>query len=87
MPGEAKEQQPHTCSSEQELSSESIARLDELKRGRNVKPVALIFRSWVWARYSSMKLWPSIYHSKYEPDPSSGLAIIALEKLYYITLM
>ena len=37
----------------QELPSDSIARLDELKGGGggcNVKSVALIFRSWVWAR-------------------------------------
>ena len=33
---------------------------------------ALIFRPWVWARYCSMKLWPSIYDAKYEPDPSSS---------------
>ena len=26
-----------------------------------------------------MKLWPSSYHAKYEPDPSSDLAIIAPE--------
>ena len=65
------------------LSSNSIVCLDELKGGGgcNVKSVALIFRSWVWARYCSMKLWPSIYHAKPEPDPSSGLAIIAPEKL------
>ena len=30
------------------------------------------------ARYCSIKLWPSIDHAKYEPGPSSGLAIIAL---------
>ena len=42
----------------QELSSDSIACLDELKGGCNVKSVALIFRSWVWARYCLMKLWP-----------------------------
>ena len=27
-----------------------------------------------------MKLWLSIYHATHEPDPSSGLAIIAPEK-------
>ena len=26
-----------------------------------------------------MELWPSIYHAKHEPDPSSSLAIIAPE--------
>ena len=34
-----------------------------------------------------MKLWPSSYHAKYEPDPSSDLAIIAPENLLHITLM
>ena len=26
------------------------------------------------------ELWTSIYHAKYEPDPSSGLAIISSRK-------
>ena len=30
-----------------------------------------------------MKLWTSIYHAKYEPDPSSGLAVKALKNLTY----
>ena len=30
-----------------------------------------------------MKLWTAIYHAKYEPDPSSGLAVIALKNLTY----
>ena len=45
--------------------------------GCNVKSVDLIFRSWVWARYCSVKLCTSIYHAKYGPNPSSGLAIIS----------
>ena len=48
----------------QEPSSDSIACLDELKVGMQL--------SWAWARYCSMKLWPSIYDAKYEPDPSSS---------------
>ena len=34
--------------SQQELSSDNIARLDELKGGCNVKSVDLLFRSWMW---------------------------------------
>ena len=30
-----------------------------------------------------MKLWTSIYHAKYEPDPSFGLAIVALKNFRY----
>ena len=33
-----------------------------------------------------MKPWPSIYHAKHEPDPLSGLAIIAPEKLKHTSL-
>ena len=72
---------------QQELSSDSIARLVELKGGCNVKSIALIFRLWMWARKCSMQLWASIYHAKSEPYPSYGLALIALETLQHITLM
>ena len=30
-----------------------------------------------------MKLWTSVYHAKYEPGQSSGLAVIALKNLTY----
>ena len=69
--------------SQQELSSDNIARLDELKGGCNVKSVDLLFRSWMCKVLLNQTL--ALYHAKYEPAPSSGLAIIALEKLQHIT--
>ena len=63
---------------------DSIARLDEFERGGSTaNSVALIFRSWVWARYCSMKLWALF--TKYETDPSSGLEITSSQKIKHIT--
>ena len=62
----------------QKQSSDSIARLDELKGGMQFKVSR--FDMGV-ARYYSIKLWPSTYHAEHEPEPSSSLAMLTLEKL------
>ena len=62
-----------SCQQTAQLSLKDIC--SKVNGGGGAKSVVLKFISWALSRYCSMKLWTSIYHAKYEPDPSPGLVI------------
>ena len=61
---------------QQEVSSDSIARLDELKGGMQFKVSSFDILTMGVGKYLLNKTL-DFYHAKYEPAPTSDLAIIS----------